>query len=115
MSDEFKLNSVNIKSSCVLPELIFTRKNCGSRVFYTHSDQYYYPMSETVEHRNIRCKNALATEEDAIIDVVTDESPLIEEIVSRLIDSLHLINAFLLSEVGRRSGRIQRHSSHKKM
>ncbi|KAH0820679.1 hypothetical protein GEV33_002110 [Tenebrio molitor] len=56
MSDEFKLNSVNIKN------------------------QYYYPMSETVEHRNIRCKNALATEEDAIIDVVTDESPLIEEI-----------------------------------
>ncbi|RZC35852.1 DNA helicase Ino80, partial [Asbolus verrucosus] len=82
ISNVFKLNNASIKSSNVLPELIFTRKNSGSRVFYVHSDQYYYPMSETVEHRNIRCKNALNNEEDTIIDVVTDESPLVEEIKS---------------------------------
>ncbi|XP_063928417.1 chromatin-remodeling ATPase INO80 isoform X2 [Zophobas morio] len=80
LSYEFNLNDSSIRSSSVLPELIFTRKNFGSRVFYTHTDQYYYPMPETVEHRNIRCKNALNNEEDTIIDVVTDESPLIEEV-----------------------------------
>ncbi|EFA10951.2 chromatin-remodeling ATPase INO80 [Tribolium castaneum] len=82
ISYKFKLTNANIRTSSILPELIFTRKNSGSRVFYTHTDQYYYPMPETVEHRNIRCKNALNNEEDAIIDVVADESPLTEEVKS---------------------------------
>lgn len=74
----FKLNAYSVNSSRVFPELIFTNRNSGRQVVYTHTDQYYYPMPETVEHRNIRCKKTLISEDYAIID----ESPLIEEIVS---------------------------------
>lgn len=75
---EFKLNRYSVNSSRVLPELIFTSQNSGRRVVYTHTDQYYYSMAETLEHRNIRCKNALISEDYTIMD----ESPLIEEMVN---------------------------------
>lgn len=93
--NEFKLTNANIETSSILQDLIFTRKNSGNRVFYKHTDQYYYPMPETLEHRNIRCKNALSNEEDTIIDVVTDESPLIEELVSTQL-KLSLINILII-------------------
>lgn len=79
LRNEFILSEGHIKSSAVLQNLIFTRKNTGAYVVYTYTDQYYYSMLETVEHRNIRCKNALNNEEDLIIDVVTDEATLMEE------------------------------------
>lgn len=71
LRNEFKLNASQIETSNVFSELIFTKYNTGSTVYYTHTDHYYYSMQETVEHRNIRLKNI--SDAETIIDVVTDE------------------------------------------
>lgn len=57
MGHEMKMSAPHIESSTVLDGLVFTRHNTGSRFFYTHTDQYFHSMAETVEHKNIRLKN----------------------------------------------------------
>ncbi|KAJ8923687.1 hypothetical protein NQ315_010268 [Exocentrus adspersus] len=70
----FKMSEIQIESSNVLTDLVFTRYTRGNRVIYTHTDHYYHSMPETVEHKNIRLKNRDSNNEDeSIIDVVNED------------------------------------------
>ncbi|VEN49090.1 unnamed protein product [Callosobruchus maculatus] len=70
---QLKLSKPAIENSCVLNDLIFTKHTRGNRVIYCHTKHTYHSIPETVEHRNIRCKNRDAANDDSnIIELISD-------------------------------------------
>lgn len=74
ISPVLKMSEAHLNISPILNEFIFARSTRGKRVVYTHTTHIYHSMPETIEHRNIRCKN-LTEEGENIIDVVSDDAP----------------------------------------
>lgn len=71
----FKLTPVSVSSSNMLKDLMFTWENKGTYVVYEHLSHYYHSMPETLEHRNIRCRNLGIEDSEPLIDVVNYNTP----------------------------------------
>lgn len=71
----FKITPVSVSSSNTLKNIIFTWENKGTYVVYENLSHYYHSMPETLEHKNIRCRNSSIEDSEPLIDVVNYNTP----------------------------------------